>query len=368
MGSYLSACGAETTPPIVSPAPTSTPRIDTSPLPFTPTPEPLESLALQPTEALTATQTPPIPTLARRRDLTATPGPSPTSPLFPTHTPEPATLTATAQPTLAGLFIRFFTAASEELAPGQNVTLFWEVGGAERVSIFELNTEGEREREWRNLSTSGQLTVNPTVIPAADESGTGSARFTLVASTGETSVEQILDLAFNCTTVWFFAPPPASCPSTPPAPTFQVEQRFERGFMIWLEVTREIYIVYNDGQTPAWLLVPDTFVEGDPERDDNIIPPAGLLQPIRGFGKIWRENQRTRERLGWALQPEFGYDGLTQSSGTTDATRATYLRAAEGDILELLAGGQSWQFIAPDATSVQTSTPTATATIQNGSP
>jgi hypothetical protein len=28
------------------------------------------------------------------------------------------------------------------------------------------------------------------------------------------------------------------------------------------------------------------------------------MQPIRGFGKVWRDNQEVREKLGWAVAKE----------------------------------------------------------------
>jgi hypothetical protein len=32
-----------------------------------------------------------------------------------------------------------------------------------------------------------------------------------------------------------------------------------------------------------------------------------MLQPTRGFGKLWREVEAVRDELGWAVTPEFGY-------------------------------------------------------------
>jgi hypothetical protein len=33
-------------------------------------------------------------------------------------------------------------------------------------------------------------------------------------------------------------------------------------------------------------------------------PPPGLVEPGYGFDKIWREQPRVREQLGWATSPE----------------------------------------------------------------
>ena len=37
-------------------------------------------------------------------------------------------------------------------------------------------------------------------------------------------------------------------------------------------------------------------------------PPDGLYVPKRGFGLAWRNYSYTRELLGWALAPEFGFE------------------------------------------------------------
>ena len=81
-------------------------------------------------------------------------------------------------------------------------------------------------------------------------------------------------------------------------------QPFEHGAMLWNGRDHSIVVVYDDG---AWESFPDTFAEGEPEFDPNLSPPDDRLQPIRGFGKLWRGSQDIRDRLGWALQEELGY-------------------------------------------------------------
>jgi hypothetical protein len=54
-----------------------------------------------------------------------------------------------------------------------------------------------------------------------------------------------------------------------------------------------------------WFCFNDTFVEGEAEIDPSLIPPEGMYQPRRGFGKLWRNNPEVKDRLGWALTPEF---------------------------------------------------------------
>ncbi len=103
-------------------------------------------------------------------------------------------------------------------------------------------------------------------------------------------------------------------PSVAPSPTplisqIQVaEQLFEHGRMFWLQPTDQIWVmITTDTGHGDWLIFENTFVEGEPEDDPSIIPPDGFEQPRRGFGKLWRDNPDLRDKLGWAITPEFGY-------------------------------------------------------------
>lgn len=86
-------------------------------------------------------------------------------------------------------------------------------------------------------------------------------------------------------------------------------QRFERGVMIWTQRSDKIYILLNDARMgEAWEVNANTWFAGMPENDATIVPPTGKFQPVRGFGKIWRERfgqyGALRDALGWAIEPE----------------------------------------------------------------
>ena len=87
-----------------------------------------------------------------------------------------------------------------------------------------------------------------------------------------------------------------------PAAIAGAVQHFEHGVMIWRADTSQIYVFLAD--TGEWQSFADTFEEGDVESDPRLAPPGGLLQPIRGFGKIWRDNPALRDQLGWATAKE----------------------------------------------------------------
>jgi len=80
-------------------------------------------------------------------------------------------------------------------------------------------------------------------------------------------------------------------------------QTFDRGTMIWRSDTQQIYVIYADR---TWAIFTDAFKEGDAENDPNLRVPQGKLQPMRGFGKIWRANPTVQAKLGWATAKEQG--------------------------------------------------------------
>jgi hypothetical protein len=112
-----------------------------------------------------------------------------------------------------------------------------------------------------------------------------------------------------------------------PTPTFNriyvAEQTFENGRMFWLDPIDQIWVMIqnaDDRRSGIWMVFNDAFQEGDQEFDPSIEPPEGFLQPERGFGQLWRENDEIRGALGWATQGEIGHvsDYQYQPSGTVE--------------------------------------------------
>ena len=101
------------------------------------------------------------------------------------------------------------------------------------------------------------------------------------------------------------------CPMTMPKTIPMAMQHFERGHMIYLDLTgtsigqylpKRIYVMFDDGTGTYF---PD-YYQGEPQPTQTPPPPPGLLAPTLGFGKVWRDQDKVRERLGWALAPEKG--------------------------------------------------------------
>lgn len=100
------------------------------------------------------------------------------------------------------------------------------------------------------------------------------------------------------------------CPRTEAIIVAAAQQPFENGLMLWRE---DVNVIYGLRPDQTWFFTGDTWREGvDPSEDPALAPPAGLYQPVRGFGKVWRERPGLRETLGWATAEEQGFTAVIQ--------------------------------------------------------
>jgi hypothetical protein len=160
------------------------------------------------------------------------------------------------------------------------------------------------------------------------------------------TVQSLLQTATAATPVvcgydWFFQPVPEGCPSGVALQMPMAYQPFENGMMFWLSVNRQIWVLYGDGETPAWAIGADEYEEGMPINDPTLVPPPNLLQPVRGFGLLWRNNPVIRERLGWATAIEEGYEGNLQAA----VNGTFYLEGPQGEVFQLSSGQTDWRQI-----------------------
>jgi hypothetical protein len=94
-------------------------------------------------------------------------------------------------------------------------------------------------------------------------------------------------------------------PEKPLACPWAAWQRFETGVLLWRQDLALIYVLKPDA---TWFTADDTWHEGDDiDQDPSINPPEGLYKPVRGFGKVWHEQQRVRDSLGWGTGAESGF-------------------------------------------------------------
>jgi hypothetical protein len=135
-----------------------------------------------------------------------------------------------------------------------------------------------------------------------------------------------------CAYDYFFTPAPAPCPREAAVETAAAEQPFTGGLMIWLEAHDAIYILYPGG---AWQRFADTWSAAEAEGDPALAPPDGLYQPVRGFGKVWREQPEVREALGWATSPELGFTSQVQRPVSAAGEQVTFVQTFNGQVYYL---------------------------------
>ncbi len=284
--------------------------------------------ASESTLTLTPAKTPTVPSPtqegAPHQTTPALTSNAPTLP--PTNTPEPNETPANPQ-------ILSFEVTPPWIDPGDTVTLTWEAHG-DRATIcpsarFVLFTSDDCQQ----VPLSGVMTFT---IPLE---ATGFHFIDLLlnvethGSLSPNVVEQV-SVALKCHTTWFFSDEPQAgvCP-TEPIRSYAAAQRFERGTMIWIEQLGR-YVVLDETLLQEQDVRKQVDYVHDPleiirDTSAEIKPPEGFYAPESGFGLVWRGDVSNspgyREKLGWALAPEFGYGAIFQCD---DA---------------LPSGGRSWQ-------------------------
>jgi hypothetical protein len=183
--------------------------------------------------------------------------------------------------------------------------------------------------------------------------GNKSIEFVLtVTGAAGSSTKQGTSVALNCPQTWFFSVEPQAgvCPLDMIRTNAAIEY-FERGTLIWLKEPGRYFILENQNVAPGDIRRPLSTV-ADPlevtgNTADSVKPPAGLFAPTNGFGLIWRgdveQSLGFRDQLGWALQPEFGYEAKYQCDDATPSGgrvwQTCYLTLPDGQIIALLSTG-----------------------------
>ncbi len=107
--------------------------------------------------------------------------------------------------------------------------------------------------------------------------------------------------------------------------------------MVWIEVSDSIVVLYDD---QSWQQFEDTWSEEQPESDPSYLPPAERFQPIRGFGKVWRDWPDVRDRLGWALGSELAFETTFQSQDKgTETAEVKFVKLFNGQVAALISRG-----------------------------
>lgn len=352
----LGAAGCVEPPPTTTATPSSPPFATATP-DVNATSEYRTQVAMQTTVPLTetaaATQTagaqPTVTeTPAATMTAAATASPLPTA----TATAKPAA-TASATPTLEGEppptpgtheLIHSFEASPAEIDPGDPVTLTWEATG-DTATLYRLLPTGQLGQFWE-VPLSGSKTIE------TSEQDRNEVRYMLFVSSGERQEQALATVRVRCTAAWFFTPSPDVCPVDAAVETAAAYQPFEQGHMFWLGSSGRIYVLF-EGVSRSYSVVTDPWQPGMPESDPSIEPPEGFVQPVRGFGMVWRgevePHLNVRERLGWGTQPEAGYTARFQCDSAPRYS-SCYLSGPDGAVWQFEPEGSGWGVLAGTTT------------------
>ncbi|NDJ53705.1 MAG: hypothetical protein GYB68_11555 [Chloroflexi bacterium] len=150
------------------------------------------------------------------------------------------------------------------------------------------------------------------------------------------------------------APTPTSCDGQ------IVSQPFERGHMFWVARAAEqrcdaqhsfapgtgsIWVLFYEDDSKSegeWLSFVDDWDDAtEPVSDPSLVAPAELLQPVNGFGKVWREKltDDERQQLGWATwREEVFVTSYRYEPGFSETEADEFVVQPGQHVLETLAG------------------------------
>jgi hypothetical protein len=152
---------------------------------------------------------------------------------------------------------------------------------------------------------------------------------------------------------WFFDNAPGIYPKDAPLASYAAAQRFEHGLMIWIEALDAHYVLADhddkvSGDAQGWSSLTSLHITRGPldlkpgASPDNRVeetPPSGWFEPVSGFGLVWRGEvvgtEDMRKTLGWAAEPEYGFDTLYQCEISCDSYWDCYLQGPRDEVFHL---------------------------------
>lgn len=192
-----------------------------------------------------------------------------------------------------------FDVAPLVINSGDPITIAWEVQGANEVQIFSYHS---LHRFGSDLVTADfWLPPAGSVVVHAPPSLTS---ITYGLGLNPDAAGHGASVRIRCTAMFFVdVTDLQACPLAPVRNAEAAYQPFERGFMVWRPDSDTVWVFVQEA--PGSHVFRDNWdgeaIIGDEE------PPAGLLQPVRGFGNVWLENAWVSQSLGWATATEKAY-------------------------------------------------------------
>ncbi len=225
--------------------------------------------------------------------------------------------------------INSFSANPTTAQPGGAVALAWNVAQASTTAIQVSGGNGQINQVYANQPLVGTLNY---AVPADSPS---QLSFVLSAYSPNRTQVQSQSLTVRVTCPHRDTLISGECPLTQ-VTSEAAFQTFENGSMVWRGDTRQIYVLYNDGSY-------DTFADNwtpDQPVDSGETPPAGLILPARGFGKVWVNEPGIRNRVGWATNNESSFSTKLESYSAPGQANVVVLNISDGRTLVI---GVTWQ-------------------------
>jgi hypothetical protein len=286
-----------------------------------------------------ASATPPPDQASSTPFATETSTPDGATAVAPTPAPSVPPPTVPPQASAPAVGIAFFAISPQTINPGDVITLTWQATG-DQAALYRQEPSGPLT-DMRAVPLSGTLAIQT----SAD--WRNQVTYVLYAGAGASNASATVAAAIRCPDQYFFANPPPGCPLSAAALEPMAAERFEHGLLIWRSSTHQIYALFADDLSRKWETLADTWASGQAESDPNLSPPAGLFQPVRGFGLVWRSNdpatgQPVRARLGWATETEAALTGALQCDSTPTYTNC-FISGPGGAVYELLTEFSGWK-------------------------
>ena len=99
------------------------------------------------------------------------------------------------------------------------------------------------------------------------------------------------------------------CPVSASKTLWSAWQSFQTGYMLWRQDEDAVF-VFTDEE--AWTRFSDDW-DSQTYTSTRGTAPAGMHEPVRGFGYLWATNDEVHADLGWATDAEKGACTLTQA-------------------------------------------------------
>lgn len=252
------------------------------------------------------------------------------TPIYITATPEPVIVPIVATETPAATSV--LAGTSEALLPTR---------GPERTATFTPPGPITQTPTFTPTTTNTPVTPGPVVYPPVGEApgASGGAGVVAGSSSGGGARTGCATVPGGAIGALYQSDPSIAaaigCPlAGAPSAVGSAYQPFQNGVMIWVSSLgaapqSAIYALYGSG---TYQRFNDTFLEGVDPSSGGMVPPSGLIEPVRGFGKVWRDNPTARDTLGWAQTGESG--------GT-----AEILLFERGEMLRVPQAGQTYILI-----------------------